>query len=654
MALSDGRVGLFDSRLTLLSPDASGERPALRSPTGTPTVLTVAGPDGAALVAVSTTGVLGRIRPVSGPASWLWRVTLGNGDGSGRPVPLSVPGTLGLIARRDFRSGPANTWAFFDVDTGARVGEHALDGNLFASLGEALALDVNGDHRDDLLRFDRALTLGPADERCANRDVSDRVVTAVDGATRGTLWQTALRPADPCRNPIAERISVAAVNGAPAIFVTESNSIRRLEPATGLEVDRADLDDLPSALRGGGWIMATGLDTPALLRVGGNGPIEALSAELDRIWRAADALAIGNRSWRDRPAIVVGRQVWLSPAPNAPVQRLALDGPQAGEVEATLRLGGGFELAPEAPGQTELSNWVPVDNLSAQTPAGVLVNGDDGYVYALDSDGALVFARAFADAPGRPAVGDVDGDGVEELVAAVADGTVIVADNAGLPGAPSAWDIPCPPNPQCLPEDDIDVTSDRTRLCAEWVPTAGADGYFVRVVGPNGAPVSEWRDAGDRPVALLNELELLPGSLYCVEVRAWRQPGAQIEVSAATATDCVLVEDETPPTVTLELPDGQWFSGEPPLTIRLVAHDAEALAGWRIELWSERGERFGVLYSGVAQGTDWTVERDFAGRDALGKAVPAGRFELRGYAQDQAGAEAMASAPLTLCGEPCP
>jgi hypothetical protein len=484
--------------------------------------------------------------------------------------------------------------------------------------------------------------------------VQERLVTAVDGATYATLWQTALRPADPCRGATSERVNVARLNGAPTILVTESNSIRRLEPTTGVELDRADIDDLPSSNRGGGWMLSTGLDEPAFLRVGGNGPIEARNAELDLVWRAADDLAPGPRSWLGRPAVVVGRQVWISPAPGFAAVQLGLDGPTAGQVEGTIRLGGGAELAPDAPGQAELSNWLPAHTLSAQVDAGVLVNGADGFIYALREDGALVFARAYADTPGRPVVADVDDDGVPELVAAVADGTVIISDNAGQSPPQSAWDVPCPEVAQCAPEADIDTTTDTARLCAEWYPAADADGYFVRVVGPNGAPVSDWQDAGDRPVARIDDLELVPGALYCVEVRAWRQPGAHIELSPPVVTDCVLVLDETPPTVDLQVPDPTWATGDAPMDIRLVAHDAEGLAAWRIELLDATGRLFGVLDAGAAQGTDWTVDRTFQGRDVLGKAIPPGEFTLRGVAQDEAGVEAAESVAITLCSEPCP
>ncbi len=124
---------------------------------------------------------------------------LGNGEGSGRPVPLAIPGTLGQVARRDHRSGPVNAWAFFDVETGERLGQHVFDANGYASLGESVALDVNDDQREDLIRFDRAVEPSDPDDRCPAREVLPRLVTAVDGATYETLWQTALRPADPCR-----------------------------------------------------------------------------------------------------------------------------------------------------------------------------------------------------------------------------------------------------------------------------------------------------------------------------------------------------------------------------------------------------------------------------------------------------------------------
>lgn len=653
IALSDGRVAFFDERLALLETDDAG-RPALAAPSGTASLLVSGGGEAFALIAVSTTGTLGRLEPAPGPARWIWSTPLGTGDGGGRPLPLAVPGTAGLVARRDYRAGPTFTWAFFDVETGDRVGAHALPAADFVPLGEAVVLDVDGDARDDLVRFERALAPDEPDARCPAREVTRRVVTAVGGATRETLWQTSLRPGDPCRGASSERLSVAHLRGVPALFVTESNTIRRLDPADGREVDRVDLDDLPSAMRSGGWMIATGLDAPALLRVGGNGPIEARDAELELVWRADDALAVGNRSWRDRPATVVGRQVWLSPAPGAPVVQLGLDGDMAGQVEGELRLFGGAEVGPDAPAVAELSPFVSVGGLSSAVDAGLLVTGDDGWLYGLDLRGAVVFARFFGETPGRPEVGDLDADGVQELVAPVADGTIALYEHATLGRPPEAWDLPCPPDPQCDPAADIDRTTNRTELCAEWIPSADAEGYLVRVVGPNGAAVSAWQNAGALPVTRIDDLELVAGSLYCVEVRAWRQPGAQLELSDPVVTDCVLVLDETPPTVALEVPDDRWAAGDPPLDVRLVAHDDESLAAWRVELWNGRGESMGVLWSGAAAGTDWTVDRTFTGRDGTSKTVPTGTYELRGYAQDVAGAEAFARAAIEICDLPCP
>jgi hypothetical protein len=653
IALSDGRVGFFDDRLNLLAVDAAGH-PALSAPSGTASLLVTPGGEADALIAVSTTGTLGRLEPTPGPARWAWSAPLGTGDAVGRPLHLAVPGTPGLVVRRDYRAGPTVTWAFFDVETGDRVGAHALPAADFVPQAEAVALDVDGDAREDLIRFDRALTPDAPDERCPAREVTRRVVTAVSGATRETLWQTSLRPGDPCRGASSERLSSALHRGVPALFVTESNTIRRLDPTDGREVDRADLDDLPSAMRSGGWIMATGLDTPALLRVGGNGPIEARDAELDLVWRADDALAVGNRSWRDRPGAVVGRQVWVSPAPGAPVVQLGLDGETAGQVEGELRLQGGIEVGPDAPAVAELSPFVAATGLSAEVDGGLLVTGDDGWLYGLDLRGAVVFARFFGETPGRPEVGDLDADGVQELVAPVADGTIALYEHATLGRPPEAWDLPCPPDPQCDPAADIDRTTNRTELCAEWIPSADAEGYLVRVVGPNGAAVSAWQNAGALPVTRIDDLELVAGSLYCVEVRAWRQPGAQLELSDPVVTDCVLVLDETPPTVALEVPDDRWAAGDPPLDVRLVAHDDEGLAAWRVELWNGRGESMGVLWSGAAAGTDWTVDRTFTGRDGTSKTVPTGTYELRGYAQDVAGAEAFARAAIEICDLPCP
>jgi hypothetical protein len=388
--------------------------------------------------------------------------------------------------------------------------------------------------------------------------------------------------------------------------------------------------------------------------VGGNGPIEARDAELELVWRADDALAVGNRSWRDRPATVVGRQVWLSPAPGAPVVQLGLDGPTAGEVEGEVRLSGGAEVGPDAPAVAELGAFVPARGLSADVDAGLLVTGDDGWLYAVDERGGVVFSRFFGETPGRPETGDVDADGVQELVAPVADGTIALFEHASIGRPPSAWDLPCPPDPQCDPSADIDRTTNRTTLCAEWVPTAEADGYLVRVVGPNGAPVSGWQNAGLLPITRIDDLELVAGSLYCVEVRAWRQPGPQLELSDPVVTDCVLVLDETPPTVSLEVPDARWAAGDPPLDVRLVAHDDEGLAAWRVELWNGRDESMGVLWSGAAAGTDWTVDRTFDGRDGTRKTVPSGTYELRGYAQDVVGSEASARAVIEICDLPCP
>ena len=691
----DGTLALLDplaESIPLLNAAADGTTPRASAPTGASELVLAEDAAGVPVpVVVTQTGVLARVEMGAPPARLGRQHGLGVDPNLSHNVPSTTvvlaarEGQPTLVARRDFRVTDWIAWSAYDIthlndpgdDTPAWASSDGFPTPTYVGLGLAVALDCDGDGQDDLVRMDGGPSPGMCPPPRANRATTgDRIVTAIRGTTGAQLWQHAISPGSPCIGaPSKEQLSVVTIDGVKALFLTETSTLRRLDPADGAELARADIDGFGgNTIRSGGAIIATGLSAPdpAILRAGGNGPLDAWTVpsagdtQISLAWRAA--VDGQPQAWTGRQALTIpasdplsGPSVWVSPGNGRPLSVYRIAGQEAAGVErqpvGTIGLFGGA-LADGSAGMLNFATMQVVQQPTPGAPEGVLVTGNDSFLYFLDFDGNLLFRREYAAAVGRPQVVDLDGDGVQEMLVPVGDGSLVPARLPGLPPVGDAWDIPCPALPLCEPEHDLTTTADRHRLCAEWTPVARAEGYETRVVGLNGTEIQPWLHSPPDSWATDDNLELTPGLDYHVQVRAFRARGRGVlEYSPPLNTDGVRVIDESAPTAHISVDEDVLSAGDPPVPIRLTVQDAEGLASWRVEL---RGtdRPSSLLSGGPAAGTDpWDVRVEFSGRGHDGARLPEGCYTLVGIAQDLAGAETAASTPMRVGArglEPCP
>ncbi|MEZ4473769.1 MAG: PQQ-binding-like beta-propeller repeat protein [bacterium] len=486
VALEDGAIALLDADLTVLN--AADGQPAARAPTGTVAIGTARDGASTVLVTLTAAGVLGGtvLAPGDDAPPPRWRVQLANGT---LPQPGALAGTprragADLFVLRD-RTRDATGWRAVTAD-GQTLWLDRRDPTAWQLLGGgAITRDAQG-NADVALRYDQVrdlATLIPdpnceqdredADLRapldaCPQAAPTARVITALDAETGRCRWRTALRPAR-CGNPSNQNISLADADGdgRDEIYVTATNELIRLDPADGQVLARVEIGFIGASGRGGGF-MLTG---PPLVRFAGNGPVDAWDADLGLLWRAALAAGARGQTWLGRPVAFVGAELWASPGPADPLHRypLAAQGEDVAPA-ATIALADG-RLADDGAARLDVHSLQPVPEALTDGSDGILVTGDDGWLYALDAAGGLGWSRRYPAVIGPVVVHDLDGDGDRELAVPLNDGRVQIADLPGPPPPRARWDLPCPPIPTCDPAFDIDETRSTTTLCGEWLPS---------------------------------------------------------------------------------------------------------------------------------------------------------------------------------------
>ncbi|MCA9525291.1 MAG: hypothetical protein KC549_03210, partial [Myxococcales bacterium] len=531
--------------------------------------------------------------------------------------------------------------------------------------GGLVTVDAQG-HADVALRYDQVrdlATLVPdptcqwdreeADLRvplaaCPQAAPTARVITALDAETGQCRWRMALRPAR-CGNPSNQNISLADGDGdgVAEVYVTATNELIRLDPTDGQVLERVEIGFIGASGRGGG-LMLTG---PPLIRYAGNGPPDAWDPDLGLLWRAALPEGGRGQSWQARPALIVDQELWASAGPGDPIHRYALDA-QGEDVAPTATIGlAGGALADD--GLVDVHGIQPVAGALRDGSDGVLVTGDDGWLYALARDARLAWSRRFPAVIGPVVVQDLDGDGDRELAVPLNDGRVQIADLPGPPAPSARWDLPCPPVPTCDPEADIDEVRLTTALCGEWYPVEQVTGYEVRVVDANGAVIRDFQDVGAATIAQIDGLALVPGARYALEIRSRWAVGGTVRRGQPGATDGVVVVNDEAPTVELEAaPDRLAAGGRVRLTVR--AHDDDLLAGWALVVTTADGDLVQRLAGGPLAQADFMTDRDWNTDDRQKAPVPPGRYRVEASVIDRGRNAAQAIADIEVCDGPCP
>jgi hypothetical protein len=667
LALVSAEIAVFDDALTLTNGDA--ERAQLIAPTGR-VALTAANDGGQRrLVARTAHGVVGAVDAERPDAPLRWATTVGGGFRTFRAPFVAEFAEDTVLAMPASHFGPTS-WTGLDLADGAQLWVHTLDPARYRTIGRGLLTDTPDGPiliRMDLIRdgADVGPQLGcpvtyegdPAEPeaRCEGSVVLPRSFIGLDPATGQCLWQTILRPHDNCTGPGNQRLSAADTDGDgwPELWASETNALRRFDPATGMLTGTIDLGYVAEggAGRGGGAVLAGHPDAP-VIHYAGNTPIDAWTSAHGFAWRVPAPDDLRDQSWTGRQAITASDEVWVSPGTGRPLNRYnQRDGALLGRIG--LQDGA---LLPDAPGEPGLANVQEMAlraGLALDGGPAILVTTDEPYLYALNLDGSLAWSRQLPALPGLPLVDDVDLDGLNEVVVPLADGRVLIGDEPG-PAPPSVvFDRPCPAARLCGPDDqaDLDQISDREHLCAAWNPVADIGGYEARVITRTGAALTPWLDAAE-PYAQLEGLNLVPGVRYLVEVRTWRAGALGRERSATTLSNGVRIIDGVSPTVSLAL--------DPPETpvgvgssFHVEATDDDRIAGRRLEIIDAQAAVVWVADIEQAVDPTWEVEIRWPGVDQAQRPVPAGGYRVIVRVEDRAGNANTAEAVLTVCDGPC-
>lgn len=620
VSLAGGRVGLYDPALELQNPGEDGE-PAVRAPAGAVRIGVTRRADGGSAHRLVSVGPDGDVRGLDPSLGSEWTRFVG-GLGP-EPVVAEVSPDADAVVVQDLNDPEEGAWIAFDAETGETLWRHARTRTLFRPLPPIVATDADGDGDPDFIRVD---------DLVGTRDL---LLVALDGMTGDTIWELAI-PGVAAGWPTRPSLADADGDGVPELYVGVATSTWTVDPIAG-EVLR------PGAFIGlsGGVVVNTGVEPP-LLYLGGNGPIRGLDAALDVVWTAEEVG--GGTEWLRRDAAILDGLAWTVPGFGRPLSAYDL---ADGSVDRAFFLAGGAQLEDAPPIAPNLAGFTRVPDLLGDGPDGVLLTGDDGYLYALTDGGGMGWSRAFGTRPGVPALLEIDGDDDYEIALPLADGRLVIVDDAGPIPPEAVWDN----DGEALAGNeaaDIDETTRLDRLGADWPLVENAQGYEARALGEEGIVVAGWTPV-DGPVVRFDDLELVPGSRYWVEVRSRRLEDNVLQVSESTFSDGVTATDETPPDARLELSAEGLELGSDPLGVTLVAADDDRIRRWDVQV-VQMNAQIRALGSAVEVVRDLEKSLEWDGRDDAGMFAPPGAYTVRATVEDRFGNTTVVDETVRICG----
>ena len=176
------------------------------------------------------------------------------------------------------------------------------------------------------------------------------------------------------------------------------------------------------------------------------------------------------------------------------------------------------------------------------------------------------------------------------------------------------------------------------------------------MIGPNGAVIEDWRPVGEARVVTVDGLDLTPGVVYAIEVRALRaaQGSDEAEPTGGALSDGVLVINEGPPEVTVTLDRAFVDPHGEPVTVTVDAHDDDLLAGWSLDVVSLDGVLVRRLAGEPLAQADFHGERRWEGLDGAKSEVPPGTYRIVARATDRARNEGRDEKRVEVCDGACP
>ena len=333
-----------------------------------------------------------------------------------------------------------------------------------------------------------------------------------------------------------------------------------------------------------------GVGPELLLQAGASAP-RLLDAGLSQVWQSSSPENVNGMG--GARVLCGGAARLVTPSVLSPFLR-AYDGATGAKVSEKVLAGGGVFDSIDAANQAGarpgvLSNATGIGKLGNGGPA-VLVGSTDGHLYALDACTlGLRWSKMLGASVAEPIVGDTDGDGEDEVVVGVADGSIVALDVPRC--APPAWvsfasasgeDQPI----TVAPKQNVDIT-----FAA--VPEALA--YEYALVGPDERAL--WSPAYRQAPGSTFSVDVtgvLASRPYRVAVRARGPSGASPDVFSPP----FVVNDVTAPVRLRE--DKLLVDDEGKMQIELDVEDDLALGGWMVRM-GENGE-WAVLGDGLLDG----------------------------------------------------
>jgi len=280
-----------------------------------------------------------------------------------------------------------------------------------------------------------------------------------------------------------------------------------------------------------------------------------------------------------------------------------------------------------------------------------VVGSTDGYVYCVNAtDASLDWAINLRAEPGSPIVGDVDADGLSEVIVAAGDGLVYAVGASGLEAPSTVFDTDGS-FVASSPDEDLDELPSSSTVGANWSAVPGAAEYRYSILRDDDLIVVPWTGTGSGTRFARDDLALQLGRRYFVAVRA---AGAAGSVSAETRSDGFVVIDVDAPDVMIAADPTLIHPGtasEPTSTrIDVGATDAGGLRSYRISVVDTGGVPVRSLAGGAIAGTRFSTSRTWDGRDDGGGLVPSGPYRVTATFLDWTSREGTASVRVLVCG----
>jgi hypothetical protein len=279
----------------------------------------------------------------------------------------------------------------------------------------------------------------------------------------------------------------------------------------------------------------------------------------------------------------------------------------------------------------------------------IVVGSSDGFLYALDARTGLAdWVLNLYNNVGEPVLADVDGDGDIEVLVPLGDGYLYAVDQRALPD-PLPREVSVDDNNQLVnPEADVDVSERTDVVGIAWDTVPGATGYRYALVNDNGTFVVSSTDAGAATRVVLRNLTLVLGTRYTALVQAYEEGGG---TSGWGEGDGVLVADLTPPVVSNILAAPRAFEpvGGGHTTVTADVADPTGVTGYAFEVRALGDAP--VLYQRIvsfAPQRRYSVVESWNGLDQSNAMPPDGLYQVTVRATDLGGHDGTAVTTVHL------